>query len=60
MTYAQFKEIWDKAWGTNPPTRIDATPETLKALIAASDGDMSYFDDIDAKLEKFDKDYEKN
>lgn len=54
MTLEEFKEIWKQHMPEGIETKMDASPETIEALVAAANGDMSKFDAIKARLEAFD------
>lgn len=53
MTLDRFKELWFAQFG-NTPMKLDMQPQTIHALIAASNGDFSYFDKVKALLVKID------
>ena len=55
MTLGRFQELWSQQLGAIV-TELDCAPETEAALIAASSGDFSYFDRIDAILKQHDHD----
>ncbi len=65
MTYERFKEIWDAQVATCclapdvPPPRVPRlidrmSDHTIDALVRASDGDFSVFDEIEALLSRHD------
>lgn len=62
MTFARFRQLWDALVTDRPRTpRPDpivmegCSRATEDALIAASDGDFTAFDDIDRALEAHDR-----
>jgi hypothetical protein len=56
MTFKRFAELWDKAGLNNLPkfknplVVDEMSPHTIDALVRASDGDFSTFDEIDRRL----------
>jgi len=65
MTFDRFNQIWTtlvadrpvlpKAGGKSlPPLDNGVSEDTVNALVAASNGDFAFFDEIDAKLAAYD------
>lgn len=68
MTFARFRQIWSRHFGKDgqprediygkpkgPPIMTDSmSPHTTTALVAASKGDFSHFDRIQARLDRHD------
>jgi hypothetical protein len=64
MKFERFNQIWtalvtDRPVSSEPageklPLNNGVSEQTVNALVAASDGNFAYFDDIDAKLAAYD------
>jgi len=63
MTYSRFKHLWMRHIGNRPPVTNpiavdEMRPHTIDALVAASRGDFTVFDEIGRRLDERDRNHD--